>query len=257
MLLTGDEALWLLDVSTGELTSVVENAGSVTGQMFTPDGNAYLLRAGQRLVRPDPCRRQSPAPDDGRGRDRLQRWPGLGVQRGAGDPRGPAGLRLVARRRLADLSAPRRERRAQRPSHRLSPCPSDRQLHPLSDGWHSEPNRHAPRAGPGRDRAAAGGPAARRRRIRAAVLHLDAGLQSRALHHREPGSHRADPEHVDAAERRAARLDQGNRGRLDQRGSLCGPDLHRATAASSSGSPNATASCTSTFTRRTARWSSN
>ena len=40
MLLTGDEALWLLDVSTGELTSVVENAGSVTGQMFTPDGKA-------------------------------------------------------------------------------------------------------------------------------------------------------------------------------------------------------------------------
>ena len=40
LLLTGDEALWLLDVSTGELTSVVENAGSVTGQMFTPDGKA-------------------------------------------------------------------------------------------------------------------------------------------------------------------------------------------------------------------------
>ena len=73
MLLTGDEALWLLDVSTGELTSVVENAGSVTGQMFTPDGEAHLLRARQRSVRPDPCRRQSPAPHDGRGRDRLQR----------------------------------------------------------------------------------------------------------------------------------------------------------------------------------------
>ena len=40
MLLTGDEALWLLEVSTGKLTSVVENAGSVTGQMFTPDGKA-------------------------------------------------------------------------------------------------------------------------------------------------------------------------------------------------------------------------
>ncbi len=40
LLLTGDEALWLLDVGTGELTSVVENAGSVTGQMFTPDGKA-------------------------------------------------------------------------------------------------------------------------------------------------------------------------------------------------------------------------
>ena len=40
MLLTGDEALWLLEVSTGKLTSVVENAGSVTGQMFTPDGDA-------------------------------------------------------------------------------------------------------------------------------------------------------------------------------------------------------------------------
>ena len=40
MLLTGDEALWLLEVSTGKLTSVVENAGSVTGQMFTPDGEA-------------------------------------------------------------------------------------------------------------------------------------------------------------------------------------------------------------------------
>ena len=73
-------------------------------------------------------------------------------------------------------------------------------------------------------------PLPRRRRIRAAVLHLDAGLQSRALHHREPGSHRTDSEQVDAAERRAARLDQGNRGRLDQRGSLCGADLHRATA---------------------------
>ena len=40
MLLTGDEALWLLEVSTGELTSAVENAASVTGQMFTPDGEA-------------------------------------------------------------------------------------------------------------------------------------------------------------------------------------------------------------------------
>ena len=40
ILLTGDEALWLLEVSTGKLTSVVENAGSVTGQMFTPDGEA-------------------------------------------------------------------------------------------------------------------------------------------------------------------------------------------------------------------------
>jgi dipeptidyl-peptidase-4 len=40
MLLTGDEALWLLDVRTGKLTSVVENAASVTGQMFTPDGKA-------------------------------------------------------------------------------------------------------------------------------------------------------------------------------------------------------------------------
>lgn len=40
LLLTGAEALWLLDVGTGERTSVVENAGSVTGQMFTPDGKA-------------------------------------------------------------------------------------------------------------------------------------------------------------------------------------------------------------------------
>ena len=38
LLLAGDEALWLLDVRTGQLTSVVENAASVTGQMFTPDG---------------------------------------------------------------------------------------------------------------------------------------------------------------------------------------------------------------------------
>ena len=107
------------------------------------------------------------------------------------------------------------------------PCAGDRQLYPLSDGGHGEPDRHAPRAGPGRDRAAAGGPAARRRRIRAPVLHLDAGLQARALHHREPRSHRADPEHVDPAERRAADPDQGNGPVLDQRGSLCGPDLPR------------------------------
>ena len=40
MLLTGGEALWLLEVSTGKLTSVVEDTGSVTGQMFTPDGEA-------------------------------------------------------------------------------------------------------------------------------------------------------------------------------------------------------------------------
>ena len=38
LLLTGDTALWLLEVNTGELKSLIENTGSVTGQMFTPDG---------------------------------------------------------------------------------------------------------------------------------------------------------------------------------------------------------------------------
>ena len=38
LLLTGDEALWLLNLSTGELTSLVEDAGVITGQTFTPDG---------------------------------------------------------------------------------------------------------------------------------------------------------------------------------------------------------------------------
>ena len=42
MLLTGDEALWLLDVKTGKLTSLVENGGSETSQMFTPDGKPSL-----------------------------------------------------------------------------------------------------------------------------------------------------------------------------------------------------------------------
>ena len=217
MLLTGDEALWLLEVSTGKLTSVVENAGSVTGQMFTPDGEAisyvqdndlYVLTLAdgkvQRLT------------TDG-GETVFNGSAGLGVQRGAGDARGPAGLRLVARRRLDDLSAPRRERRATTiRSPIIDPVPATVSYTRYPTVGTANPTATLHALAQGATGAAAGGPAARRRRIRAAVLHLDAGLQSCALHHREPGSHRADPEQVDAAERRAARLDHGNRGRLDQ-----------------------------------------
>ena len=38
LLLTGDEALWLLDVKTGDLTSPVEGGNAKTSVMFTPDG---------------------------------------------------------------------------------------------------------------------------------------------------------------------------------------------------------------------------
>ena len=38
LLLTGDEALWLLDVATGELTPLAEGGSSWTGVMWTPDG---------------------------------------------------------------------------------------------------------------------------------------------------------------------------------------------------------------------------
>ena len=230
MLLTGDEALWLLEVSTGKLTSVVENAGSVTGQMFTPDGKAisyvqdndlYVLTLADGKV-------QRLTTDGGEtvfngGLDWVYTEELATRAAQPGYAWSPDGVWMIYLR--LDESAVHKD-----PVTDYRPCPSDRQLYPLSYSGHTKPNRHAPCAGPGCDRATAGGPAARRRRIRAAVLHLDAGLQSRALHHREPGSHRADPEHVDAAERRAARLDQGKRGRLDQRGSLRGADLHRATA---------------------------
>ena len=38
LLLTGDEALWLLDVKTGALTSLVEGGSAKTSVTFTPDG---------------------------------------------------------------------------------------------------------------------------------------------------------------------------------------------------------------------------
>ncbi len=143
-------------------------------------------------------------PDDRRRRDRLQRRAGLGVQRGTGHPRSPAGLRLVARRQLADLPAPGRERRPQRPGHRLPAGAGDGQLHPLSDRRNGEPGGLAPCADPGSARAAAGALAARRHRVCASVLHLDARLQPRALYHGEPRSHQAGLKHVDPAKRRDA-----------------------------------------------------
>ena len=151
LLLAGDEALWLLDVKTGDLKSLAEGGERRDRADVHARRQAHLVRAGQRPVR----REHLPTARSSASRRTAARpsstAPGLGLQRGAGDPRGPAGLRLVARRRLADLPAPGRERRAQRPGHRLRPCAGHRQLHPLSDGGHGEPNRHAPRAGPGRD----------------------------------------------------------------------------------------------------------
>jgi dipeptidyl-peptidase-4 len=38
LLLAGDEALWLLDVRSGDLKSLVEDGSAKTGLMFTPDG---------------------------------------------------------------------------------------------------------------------------------------------------------------------------------------------------------------------------
>jgi len=38
LLLAGDEALWLLDVKTGDLKSLTEGGSAKTGVMFTPDG---------------------------------------------------------------------------------------------------------------------------------------------------------------------------------------------------------------------------
>jgi dipeptidyl-peptidase-4 len=38
LLLTGDEAFWLLDVATGELTSLAAGGGNATSVVFTPDG---------------------------------------------------------------------------------------------------------------------------------------------------------------------------------------------------------------------------
>ena len=47
LLLTGAETLWLLDLKTGVLASLVEGGNAKTSVMFTPNGTRYLVRAGQ------------------------------------------------------------------------------------------------------------------------------------------------------------------------------------------------------------------
>ena len=153
MLLTGDEALWLLDVSTGELTSVVENAGSVTGQMFTPDGkrisyvqdnDLYVLTLADGKV-------QRLTTDGGEtvfngGLDWVYNEE---LATRAAQPAyawSPDGVWLIYLR--LDESAVHND-----PITDYRPRAGDRQLHALSDSGHGKPNRHAPCAGPGRDRA--------------------------------------------------------------------------------------------------------
>jgi dipeptidyl-peptidase-4 len=59
LLLTGAQALWLLDAETGDLTPVAEGRSGVTAPTFTPDGNhitfvqdndLYLVNAGDGAV---------------------------------------------------------------------------------------------------------------------------------------------------------------------------------------------------------------
>ncbi len=230
LLLTGDTALWLLDLSTGKLTSLVENTGNVTGQMFTPDGTriSYVQDNDLYVVGIADGQVQRLTTDGGETvfNGALDWVYNEELATRAAQPAyawSPDGVWLIYLR--LDESAVHNDPVT---DYRPVPATVSYTRYPTVGTPNPVATLHAQAQGATAPPLEVPLPAGAEYVL--PVLHLDAGLQPRALHYGEPGSHRADAEHVDPAERRTADLDQGNRPRLDQRRSLCGSRLPSASS---------------------------